>query len=324
MKNVLLKTLILTLTLAFALSGSFTALGFVAPESAAAFDPNWRLAIDGAVTTPLSLSISNLQAMGQSQVSGAIYCEGIFVADGTWTGVPIETLLQAAGADPTATNLEFYASDYYNINVSTSYALLNNPIIAYTHNGMPTVDALRLVLPDQTGKYWISLITEIRVTSSDTYSIGPVAYTSTGGSGGSSGGGTQTQPTTPPQPIWTPPPTTTTPTQPPVTTQPSPTPQPNQTTTTNSTAPSVLPTQTATPTQTVTPQPTLTPANSDNQSVPSATLAPSGDKQIQPLLSSGSGSLLTLEVLGIVAIFAAVAGMAGFIVFERRKSAKCI
>ena len=321
MKNVLLKTLISTLILAFALSGSFAALGFVAPETAAAFDPNWRLTIDGAVTTPLSLSMSNLQTMDQSQVSGAIYCEGIFVADGTWTGVPIETLLQAAGADPTATNLEFYASDNYNINVSTSYALLNNPIIAYSHNGQPTVDALRLVLPDQTGNFWISLITEIRVTSSDTYSIGPVSFTSTGGSGG---GGTQTQPTMPPQPVTTPPQATSTPTQPPVTTQPSPTPQQTQTPTTNSTAPSVMPTQTTTPTQPANTQPTLTPANSDNQSVPSATTAPSGDKQIQPLLSSGLGSPLTLEVLGIVAIFAAVAGTTGFIIFERRKSAKCV
>ena len=312
MKNVLLKAIILTLTLAFALSGSLTVLGFVAPGNSATFDASWRLTIDGAVNTPLSLSMSDLQAMGPTPVSGTIYCEGILVADGSWIGVPIETLLHAAGADPSATDLEFYASDGYNINVSTSYAFVNNPIVAYEFNGNPMSDELRLVLPDQTGNFWITLITEIRVTYSDSYSIGPLSF-----GVGTGGGGTQTQPTASPQPVTTPPPAST-PT-PPVTVQPSQGSQPTQTTTPNETAPQLLPNQTITSAPSATPQQSTTPANSDNQSLPSVTIPPVGTQQVKPVVSSGSGFPLNLLILGIVAIIAIGATTAGLVVFVRRK-----
>jgi hypothetical protein len=315
LKNVLIKTTILTLTLAFALSGSLTAFGFIAPGNTATFDANWRLTIDGAVNTPLSLSMSDLQAMGQTPVSGTIYCEGILVADGAWIGVQIETLLQAAGVAPTATNLEFYASDGYNINVSTSYALVNNPIIAYEYNGQPMSDDLRLVLPDQAGNFWISLITEIRVTYSDTYSLGPV---------GSGGGGPQPLPTASPQPVTTPPPAVSTPTPPPITVQPVQTTPPTQAPAPNDTTPQVTPNQTTAPTQSVTPQQSSTPTNSDNQSLPSATIPPVGTQQVKPVVSSGSGSLLSLELLAILALVAAGAGTAGLVVFVRRKHMKLV
>lgn len=262
--------------------------------------------------------MSDLQGMSQTPVSGTIYCEGVLVADGAWIGVPIETLLQAAGADASATNLEFYASDGYNINVSTSYAFVNNPIIAYEYNGKPMSDDLRLVLPDQTGNFWISLITEIRVTYSDAYSIGPVSF-----GVGTGGGGTQTQPTASPQPVTTPPPATTTPTPPPVTVQPAQTSQPTQTTAPNETAPSG-PAQTIAPAPSGTPQQSSAPANSDNLSLPSATIPPVGTQQVKPVVSSGSGSLLSLELLAIAAMVAIGAGAAGLVVFVRRKHIKLV
>ena len=319
MKNVSLKILILTLTIAFALSGSLTVLGFVAPGNSATFDTSWRLTIDGAVNTPLSLSMSDLQAMSPTPASGTIYCEGILVADGSWIGVPIETLLHAAGADPAATNLEFYASDGYNINVSTSYAFVNNPIVAYEFNGNPMSDELRLVLPDQTGNFWITLITEIRVTYSDAYSIGPLSF-----GVGTGGGGKQTQPTASPQPVTTPPPATTTSTPPTATVQPSQTSQPAQTTSPNETAPQSLPNQTITSAPSANPQQSSIPANSDNQSVPSATIPPAGTQQVKPAVSSGSGLPLNLLIVGIVAIVAIGATTAGLVVFVRRKHTKLV
>ncbi len=323
MKNVLLKTIIMALIAAFALSGSFAALGFLAPVTTSTFDASWRLKIDGAVTTPLTLSISDLQTMFQVSVPSPLFCGGVLVTDGTWSGVQIETLLQAAGADPTAPNLEFYASDGYKINVASSYAFVNNPIVAYELNGQPMGDSLRLVLPDQPGNFWIALITEIKVSFSDTYSIGPVAFsgsggsTSSGGSGNSGTSGTQTQPTESPQTILTPPPSISTPTAPPVTAHPSLTLQPSQTS---------QPTKTPQQTQAPTPNETASPISPTQAPIPtpSATASPLGNQPSQQPLSSGSGSPLTLEVLAIAAIVAVGAATAGFLVFMRKKSTKVI
>ena len=201
----------------------------------------WRLVIDGSVETPLTLSLSDLEAMPKNEVNGAIYCGVSMVASGNWGGVKISNLLERAAVDAGATNLEFRADDGYAINVAVEAALQQGFIIAYDLDGQPLVEMLRLALPGYPGNYWISTITKITLTASTDYNIGPNYYAAQLG-----GGHPESDPT--PKPTVSPKSTPfRLPTPPPVL-QSTATPQPTQTPVANQSAPpaafpSSIPTQ---------------------------------------------------------------------------------
>lgn len=69
-------------------------------ESAA--DPGWRLIVDGAVERPLSLSLEDLRALPQHEVSLPIACVEGWSANATWLGVPVKSLLRMAGVSDEA------------------------------------------------------------------------------------------------------------------------------------------------------------------------------------------------------------------------------
>ena len=118
--------------------------------------------IGGAVSRSLVVSLSDLASMPQIVVNTSLYCQGVLLAYGNWSGVTIGYLLDQVGADPTAENLDFHASDGYEVSLALSDGL-RQQIIAYALNGEP-LGATQLVLPDWEGSYWIRMITEIEVT----------------------------------------------------------------------------------------------------------------------------------------------------------------
>lgn len=63
-----------------------------------ATDPSWRLAVQGRVDHPLSLSLAELQAMDQREVTLPIACVEGWSASARWKGVPLNDLLRLAGA----------------------------------------------------------------------------------------------------------------------------------------------------------------------------------------------------------------------------------
>jgi DMSO/TMAO reductase YedYZ molybdopterin-dependent catalytic subunit len=65
-------------------------------------DPGWRLSVEGAVERPLSLSLEELQALPQHEVSLPIACVEGWSATAAWVGVPMKTLLRMAGASQEA------------------------------------------------------------------------------------------------------------------------------------------------------------------------------------------------------------------------------
>ena len=67
-----------------------------------AMDPGWRLSVEGAVERPLSLSLEELQALPQHEVSLPIACVEGWSATAAWVGVPMKTLLRMAGASQEA------------------------------------------------------------------------------------------------------------------------------------------------------------------------------------------------------------------------------
>jgi DMSO/TMAO reductase YedYZ molybdopterin-dependent catalytic subunit len=71
----------------------------------------WRLAVDGLVEHPQSLSLDDLRALkSRTQITRHDCVEG-WSAIGKWTGVPLSLVLQAAGLKPAARFVVFYCAD---------------------------------------------------------------------------------------------------------------------------------------------------------------------------------------------------------------------
>ena len=288
MKNLLRKIAPIALFLSLLFTGATMAFAQVTNYDNSDYyaSSTWKLVIDGEVSTSLNLSLSEIAAMPRIQVVAPLYCEGVLIADGEWVGIQIGPLLEKAGIFPSATNLEFHASDGYAINVAVAAG--QNMVIAYELNGKPIDESLRLVLPEYMGMYWISMITEIDVTNSTNYTIGPPDP--------SIGIVVTPQPTQTPIPSASPQPTqksTPTPTQQPTSspslapkttstpiptqklnsTQPTETPTPNPTT-----PPTIAPTQSPTPPVTITQTPTQSP-QTENQTTSTPNASQIGNQQ---------------------------------------------
>jgi len=63
---------------------------------------SYRLIVEGAVTTSLSLSLEDLQALPQRSATLPIACVEGWSASESWEGVPVRDLLTMAGAGPEA------------------------------------------------------------------------------------------------------------------------------------------------------------------------------------------------------------------------------
>jgi len=72
---------------------------------------NWRIAVEGLVDRPLSLSLTDLRSMPQKRQITMHNCVEGWTAIGGWTGVPLATVLDAAGARNTARYVVFRCAD---------------------------------------------------------------------------------------------------------------------------------------------------------------------------------------------------------------------
>lgn len=125
---------------------------------AAAQDPAYALVVDGAVETPLRLTLADLRALPQHEAHLAITCVEGWSAGARWSGVPVRDLLRAAGAKPGAEVVVHslqqrggYRSSRLNVphatHADTLLALrLNGAELALDH-GFPA----RLIAPNRPG-----------------------------------------------------------------------------------------------------------------------------------------------------------------------------
>ncbi|NKB49691.1 MAG: molybdopterin-dependent oxidoreductase [Alphaproteobacteria bacterium] len=166
------------------LSPIFKANGTVLPDTAAcealmANDfADWRLTIDGMVTTPASLSMADLKRLPQrTQITRHDCVEG-WSAIGKWTGVPLGPLLQTAGLAPNARFVVFHCADdlggganglYYE-SVDLVDAFHPQTILAHTMNDAPLKVAhgapLRLRVERQLGYKHAKYLMRIEVVES--------------------------------------------------------------------------------------------------------------------------------------------------------------
>lgn len=107
----------------------------------------WRLAVDGLVDRPLSLSLAQLRALpARTQITRHDCVEG-WSAIGGWTGVRLGLLLRAAGLRPQARYIVFHCaddlgpardgSDRYYESIDLFDAFHPQTILAYAMNGQP-------------------------------------------------------------------------------------------------------------------------------------------------------------------------------------------
>jgi DMSO/TMAO reductase YedYZ molybdopterin-dependent catalytic subunit len=146
---------------------------------------NWRLRIDGMVSHPLSLSVSEIRALpSRTQITRHDCVEG-WSAIGMWTGVQLGLLLKAASLSPSARYAVFHCADnltgepskggeqspgqYYE-SIDLVDAFHPQTLIAYALNGKP-LDVphgapLRLRVERQLGYKQAKYLQRIEITDS--------------------------------------------------------------------------------------------------------------------------------------------------------------
>jgi DMSO/TMAO reductase YedYZ molybdopterin-dependent catalytic subunit len=134
----------------------------------------YRLSITGLVNNELEYTyddvINNFQLF--EKVSTLHCVEGWSVTI-LWEGVLVRHLIGAAGVDPNATVVIFYAYDGYSTSVPLDYIIDNNIIMAYKMNNVTLPPErgfpFQLVAESKYGYKWIKWITAIELSDNEDY-----------------------------------------------------------------------------------------------------------------------------------------------------------
>jgi len=129
----------------------------------------WRLAVDGMVAHPMSLSVADLRLMpARSQIT-SVQCEEGWNYIAEWTGVPLAHVLDLAGALPQARYVVYRSiqKDWWE-SIDMADALHPQTIVAHGMNGgeLPVGfgGPLRLRVPRQLGYKSVKYVVRMTVT----------------------------------------------------------------------------------------------------------------------------------------------------------------
>jgi DMSO/TMAO reductase YedYZ molybdopterin-dependent catalytic subunit len=151
----------------------------------------WRLAVDGVVGTPLSLTMEDLKKMPAVELVGVVECAGNgrgfyappvpglqwtngSVGNGRWRGVRLADILERAGIQDSAREILFDGADVpigampdFQRSIPVKKALDGHTLLAYEMNGetLPVKHGfpLRVVAPGWASDSWVKWLTSIRV-----------------------------------------------------------------------------------------------------------------------------------------------------------------
>ena len=131
---------------------------------------SWRLEVAGLVSTPLSLSLDDIKALGRTDYTVEHHCVEGWSAVASWAGLPFQAIAQRAGLRPEARFVRFdsFDADYYN-GWDLKSAMHPETILAYGFNDrdlMPDHGApLRLYAPHKLGYKLTKYLTRITFTA---------------------------------------------------------------------------------------------------------------------------------------------------------------
>lgn len=130
----------------------------------------WRLSVTGSVRQPLSFNLSDLRRMASRTQITRHTCEEGWSGIAQWTGVPLHTLLQRVGVNPSARFVQFYSYDNWADGIDMIDALHPQTILAYGMNGqtLPVAHGapVRLRVETQIGYKSMKYLKHIVVTDS--------------------------------------------------------------------------------------------------------------------------------------------------------------
>ncbi len=139
-------------------------------------EERWSLQITGMVDNPLTLSLSDLQALETVERPSTLMCisnpvGGDLIGNSVWTGVQLSTLLAQAGVQAGATELILRAADNYADSFPIEAAMADGTIVAFLQNGEPlTRDhgfPARVLVPGIYGMKNVKWVTEIELVNTD-------------------------------------------------------------------------------------------------------------------------------------------------------------
>ena len=129
---------------------------------------DWRLRVEGRVARPVQFSLAELKRFAARTQITRHTCEEGWSAIAEWTGVPLRSVLEAAGVQPSARFVQFYAYDNVVDGIDMLEALHPQTILAYGMNGreLPVGHGapLRLRVERQMGYKSVKFLQRIVVT----------------------------------------------------------------------------------------------------------------------------------------------------------------
>jgi DMSO/TMAO reductase YedYZ molybdopterin-dependent catalytic subunit len=137
------------------------------------FQPVWRLEVTGTVDHPATYQLSDLTRMPNcitQETTLECISNGVgrgLISNAAWHGIPLRTLLNAAGPAHTAVGVTFRGVDGYVHTTSLATAMADGTFLAWLMNGQPLPDRhgypLRLLVPSAYGEVSVKWLTRIEV-----------------------------------------------------------------------------------------------------------------------------------------------------------------
>ncbi|MEA4938766.1 MAG: molybdopterin-dependent oxidoreductase [Christensenella sp.] len=132
-----------------------------------------QLAIDGLVDSPQNYSYADVTALQSEERLVRLDCVEGWSATILWKGVPMSTLLDAAGVQPEANTVIFHATDGYTTSLPLSEIQEKNQLLAYDANGIALPPQMGypfiFVAEDKWGYKWARWVNRIELSSDESY-----------------------------------------------------------------------------------------------------------------------------------------------------------
>ena len=132
-----------------------------------------QLTIDGLVDSPQNYSYADVTALTSEERLVRLDCVEGWSATILWKGVPMNTLLDAAGVRTEANTVIFHATDGYTTSLPLSEIQEKNQLLAYDANGIALPPQMGypfiFVAEDKWGYKWARWVNRIELSSDETY-----------------------------------------------------------------------------------------------------------------------------------------------------------